>query len=329
VSVFERLDELYAIGGGPGANRSGYSAAEDEAHRLAAEWMRAAGLEPDADAAGNLIGRRGDARVWTGSHLDSVPNGGKFDGALGVVAGIEAASRLPDAPVAVAAFRAEETGAIGSKRLTELPQAFLELHIEQGPVLERLGEPLGVVTAIAGQAGGRVVFEGRADHAGTTPMSVRSDALVEAARFVLRVRDCAREPAVATVGAIEVEPNAANVVPARVTVTVDARAPDAAGLDELVQAIGFEPSSRLDPVAMSGPPFEVLCELLPEAPRLVSGAGHDAMVLAAAGVPTAMLFVRSLNGGVSHSPGELSSEEDIELGVEALTAALARLAAVG
>jgi acetylornithine deacetylase/succinyl-diaminopimelate desuccinylase-like protein len=308
VRVSDRLEELYAIGGGPGANRPGYSAAEDEAHGLAAEWMREAGLEPEVDAAGNLIGRRGEARVWTGSHLDSVPNGGKFDGALGVVAGIEAAARLPDAPLVAVAFRAEETGAIGSKRLSELPDAFLELHIEQGPVLERTDEPLGVVTGIAGQAGGVVVFEGRADHAGTTPMSARSDALVAAARFVLHVSECAREPAVATVGAIEVEPNAANVVPARVTMAVDARAPDAAGLDALVAAIGFEPSSWFEPVAMSGPPFEVLCGLLPDAPRLVSGAGHDAMVLAAAGVPTAMLFVRSLNGGVSHCPEELSSE---------------------
>jgi acetylornithine deacetylase/succinyl-diaminopimelate desuccinylase-like protein len=328
VNVLDRLDQLYAIGGGPGANRRGYSGAEDEAHRLAAEWMRSAGLAPEVDGVGNLIGRRGEARVWTGSHLDSVPNGGKFDGALGVVAGIEAAVRLPDTPIGVVAFRAEETGAMGSKRLVELPEAFLELHIEQGPVLERAGEPLGVVTAIAGQAGGAVVFEGRADHAGTTPISARSDALVEAARFVLHVRECAREPAVATVGAIEVEPNAANVVPARVTVAVDARAPDSAALDELVAAIGFEPSSRLDPVAMGGPPLEVLCELLPEAPRLVSGAGHDAMVLAAGGVPTGMLFVRSLNGGVSHCPEELSSEEDVELAVDVLTSALARLTAV-
>jgi allantoate deiminase len=326
VSVLERLEELYAIGGGQGANRPGYSTAEDEAHRLAGEWMREAGLEPEVDAAGNLIGRRGDARVWTGSHLDSVPNGGKFDGALGVVAGIEAAARLPDAPLAVVAFRAEETGPMGSKRLEQLPQAFLELHVEQGPVLEHEGQPLGVVAAIAGQARGQVVFEGRRDHAGTTPMSARVDALVEAARFVLHVRECVREPAVATVGAIEVEPNAANVVPARVTVSVDARAPDTARLDDLVQSIGFEPSSRLEPVAMSGPPFEALCELLPEAPRLVSGAGHDAMVLAAAGVPTAMLFVRSLNGGVSHSPEELSSAEDIEQGIQVLAAALERLA---
>jgi len=328
VSVFDRLAELYAIGGGPGANRRGYSAAEDEAHRLAAEWMRSARLEPEVDGAGNLIGVRGEARVWTGSHLDSVPNGGKFDGALGVVAGIEAAARLPEAPLAVVAFRAEETGPMGSKRLEQLPDAFVELHIEQGPVLERAGEPLGVVTGIAGQARGAVVFSGRADHAGMTPMAARSDALVEAARFVLHVRECAREPAVATVGAIEVEPNAANVVPARVTVAVDARAPDAAGLDELVAAIGFEPSSRLDPVAMSGLPFEVLSELLPDAPRLVSGAGHDAMVLAAAGVPTGMLFVRSLNGGVSHCPEELSSEDDIELAVAVLTNALARLTTV-
>jgi hydantoinase/carbamoylase family amidase len=277
---------------------------------------------------GNLIGRRGPARVWTGSHLDSVPSGGKFDGALGVVAGIEAAARLPDASLGVVAFRAEETGPMGSKRLAEQPGSFLEVHVEQGPVLERLGEPLAVVTAIAAQARGQMVFEGRADHAGTTPMGAREDALVAAARFVLHVRECARDPAVATVGAIEVEPNAMNVVPARVTVAVDARAPDARALDELVAAIGFEPGSRIDPVAMSGAPFEALGSLLPEAPRLVSGAGHDAMVLAAAGVPTAMLFVRSLNGGVSHCPEELSSEEDVELAVEVLTRALERLAAV-
>ncbi len=323
--ILDRLEQLYAIGGGPGANRPGYSPAEDEAHELAAGWMREAGLAVAADEAGNLFGRRGDARVWVGSHLDSVPNGGRFDGALGVVAAIEAAARLPDLPLAVVAFRAEETGPMGSRRLAELPEAFVELHIEQGPVLERAGEPLGVVTAIAGQARGAVVFEGRADHAGTSPMDARRDALVDAARFVLHVRECARGGGVATVGAIEVEPNASNVVPERVTVSVDARAPEAAQLDELIAAIGFEPSWRLAPVAMSGRPFETLAALLPDAPRLVSGAGHDAMVLAAAGVPTAMLFVRSRNGGVSHSPDELSSEEDVALAADVLADALASL----
>ena len=321
MSVHTRIEQIAKIGGRPG-----YSPAEDEAHELAAGWMEEAGLEVSRDEAGNLLGRRGDARVWTGSHLDSVPNGGRFDGVLGVVAGIEAAARLPDAPLGVAAFRAEETGPMGSRRLTELPEMFVEVHIEQGPVLERAGEPLGVVTAIAGQARGAKVFEGRADHAGTTPMDARLDALVDAARFVLHVREAARAGAVATVGAVEVEPNATNVVPGRVTVAVDARAPSAEALEELIARIGFEPTWRLVPVAMSGAPFETLCELLPDAPRLVSGAGHDAMVLAAEGVPTAMLFVRSLNGGVSHSPDEESDPADIALAVDVLTGALGRLA---
>jgi acetylornithine deacetylase/succinyl-diaminopimelate desuccinylase-like protein len=214
---------------------------------------------------------------------------------------------------------------MGSRRLADVPDAFVELHIEQGPVLERLGEPLGVVTAIAGQARGTVVFEGRADHAGTTPMDARADALVDAAEFVLHVRACATGGAVATVGSVAVAPNAVNVVPARVTVSVDARAPTVERLDELVAAIGFEPSSRFEPAEMRGAPYATLCELLPHAPRVVSGAGHDAMVLAAAGVPTAMLFVRSLNGGASHSPAELSSAEDVALAVDVLTETLRRL----
>jgi hydantoinase/carbamoylase family amidase len=287
--------------------------------------MREAGLEVAPDEAGNLFGSRGEARVWTGSHLDSVPNGGRFDGALGVVAAIEAADRLRETPLAVVAFRAEETGPMGSRRLEELPEAFIELHIEQGPVLERLGEPLGVVTGVIGQARGTMTFEGRAAHAGTTPMDERADALVEAARFVLHVRESAKDGARATVGALEVEPGATNVVPERVTVSVDARAPTAESLDALIESIRFEPTWRLDPVAMSGQPLAALRAVLPGAPELVSGAGHDAMVLAAAGVPTGMLFVRSLNGGVSHCPDELSSAEDISLAVDALTETIARV----
>jgi beta-ureidopropionase / N-carbamoyl-L-amino-acid hydrolase len=320
--AIDRLQEIAAIA----QHRAGYSPQEDAAHELAAGWMRAAGLETHVDGAGNLHGRRGVPRVWSGSHLDSVPTAGRFDGALGVVAAIEAAERLPEVPLGVVVFRAEETGPLGSRRLDQLPPSFLELHIEQGPVLATLGAPLGIVIGVAGQARGSVVFEGRADHAGTTPMDARVDALVEAARFVLHVRESAHGGAVATVGAVEVEPNAVNVVPARVTVSVDARAPSAAQLDDLIAAIGFEPASRLDPVEFSGRPLDTLRGVLPGAPELVSGAGHDAMVLAAAGVPTTMLFVRSLNGGVSHHPDELSSEEDIAGGIDALTAALERLA---
>ncbi len=311
--MLARLDEIYAIA----QHRAAYSPEEDAAHELAAGWMAEAGLEISRDEAGNLFGTRGDARVWAGSHLDSVPTAGKFDGALGVVAAIEAASRLPDAPLAVVAFRAEESGPMGSKKITSSPDAYLELHIEQGPVLAGLGEPLGVVTAIAGQARGLKVFQGRADHAGTTPMDARADALVEAAAFILHVRASARAGTVATVGAIEVQPNATNVVPEKVTVAVDARSADATLLDALIAEIGFDVQWRTDPIPMG----DAFAAVLPEAPRLVSGAGHDAMF-----VPNgSMLFVRSLNGGVSHHPDELSSPEDIELAVAALTAALARL----
>jgi acetylornithine deacetylase/succinyl-diaminopimelate desuccinylase-like protein len=311
--IVARLEEIYAIA----QHRAGYSAEEDAAHALAAGWMREAGLDVTRDEAGNLFGARGDARVWAGSHLDSVPTAGRYDGALGVVAAIEAAARLRDRPLAVVAFRAEETGPMGSKRIATAPDAYLELHIEQGPVLERLGEPLGVVTAIAGQARGARVFEGRADHAGTTPMGVRADALVAAARFILHVRDCAREGTVATVGSIRCEPNATNVVPQKVTVSVDARSADEALLEALVADIGFDVHWKSEPVPMG----DAFAAVLPDAPRLVSGAGHDAMF-----VPnSSMLFVRSLNGGVSHHPDELSSPDDIALGVKALTAALDRL----
>jgi allantoate deiminase len=313
--IVERLDEIYAIA----QHRAAYSPEEDAAHELAAGWMREAGLEVSRDRAGNLFGSRGAARVWAGSHLDSVPTAGRFDGALGVVAAIEAASRLRDRPLAVVAFRAEETGPMGSKKIESSPDAYLELHIEQGPVLAALDEPLGVVTAIAGQARGHRTFVGRADHAGTTPMDARQDALVEAAAFVLHVRASAREGTVATVGAIEVEPNATNVVPEKVTVAVDARSADGSLLDALIAEIGFEVHWKSDPVPLG----DAFGAVLPNAPRLVSGAGHDAMF-----VPNAsMLFVRSLNGGVSHHPDELSSVEDIALAVDALTAALARLTA--
>jgi acetylornithine deacetylase/succinyl-diaminopimelate desuccinylase-like protein len=313
MSVLDRIEEVYAIA----QHRAAYSAEEDAAHELAAGWMREAGLEVSRDEAGNLFGTRGDARVWAGSHLDSVPTAGRFDGVLGVVAAIEAAARLPDRPLAAVAFRAEETGPLGSKRIAVAPDAYLEVHIEQGPVLAGLGEPLGVVTAIAGQARGSRVFKGRADHAGTTPMDARADALVEAAQFVLHVRASAGAGTVATVGHIEAEPNATNVVPERVGVSVDARSADAALLDRLIAEIGFDVQWKSDPVPMG----DAFAAVLPDAPRLVSGAGHDAMF-----VPnSSMLFVRSLNGGVSHHPDELSSAEDIALAVDALTEALVRL----
>jgi acetylornithine deacetylase/succinyl-diaminopimelate desuccinylase-like protein len=322
--VLERLEALYALG----ATRIGYSPAEDAAHDLLAGWLAEAGLAVERDRAGNTLGRRGEPRLWLGSHLDTVPDGGRFDGALGVVGALEVAVRT-EIPLAVVAFRDEERSFAGSRACVEdgrLPAVYLELHVEQGPVLERSDAPIGIVTGIVGQAGGEVVFTGRADHAGTTPMDVRDDALVKAAEFVLDAQAAAGPGTVVTVGRIEAEPGAGNVVPERVILSVDARAPSSEQLAELIAAVGFEPSWRNEPVAMSDPPLAALREAAPGAPELLSGAGHDAGVLAAAGVPSGMLFVRSLNGGVSHSPRELSSAEDIAIALDVLERAAVRIA---
>jgi acetylornithine deacetylase/succinyl-diaminopimelate desuccinylase-like protein len=343
VRFFERLDELYAIGDGPGANRIGYSAEEDRAHELAATWMREAGLEVTIDESGNLIGRLpGEdpdlSELWTGSHLDSVLQGGRYDGALGVVAGLEALDRLGRRPrtLAVVAFRDEERGCAGSRGLcagSQLPGAFVELHHEQGPRLAAAGAPLGVVTGIVGYKRGTRTIQGRAGHAGTTPMLGRQDALVAAAEEILRVRDAALsvKDAVATVGQLEVEPGGTNVIPSRVTFSLDVRAPDAERLSRVIAAVGIEDAGRTEPVAMSDSvraalraPIEARGLPVVELP---SGAGHDAGILAAAGVDAGMLFVRAGADGVSHSPDEAASDEDVLLAVDVLTDALELLSA--
>jgi allantoate deiminase len=334
VRIFERLDELYAIGGGPGANRPHPSEAEDEAHRLAAKWLEDAGLETEIDRHGNLIGRSSRSPdVWVGSHVDSVPQGGRFDGTLGIVAAIEAVERTGAGAVVV--FRGEEVGCVGSRALVAagggLPRAFLEFHVEQGPVLAAADAPLGVVTGIVGYARGEVVVEGAAGHAGTTPMDVRDDALVKAARSILRLEEEARAipDAVATVGRIEAEPGGINVIPGRVRYSVDVRAPDWERLDRLIVLAGIDHTHAAAPAEMSPRVIGALREEVEarglSVVELASGAGHDAGVLAAAGVPSGMLFVRSLNGGVSHSPDELSSDEDVALAVDVFVGVLGRL----
>jgi allantoate deiminase len=392
VRVLERLERIYVIGGGIGANRPAYAGGEDAAHALVAGWMRDAGLEVERDAAGNLYGRLRGTRpelpeVWTGSHLDSVPRGGRFDGALGVIAGLEAVQRLgrQERTLSVVAFRDEEgwrwgLGCFGSRALcgqldvrelqqrdlegvtrteavgAQLPEsgwlvspaAFVEVRIEQGPVLDELDVPLGVVTSIAGLSRLAVTFSGTAGHAGTTPMAARDDALVKAARFVLEVESAALpsnsllqgRTAVATVGQLSVEPGATNVIPSRVALSVDARAPEEDGLTAVLAAIeqaaagaeltllGRTPPQQMTP-SVRFALRETLDELGLPAPELHSGAGHDARVLACSDVPAGMLFVRSRNGGVSHSPDEWSEPDDVGLAVDALAGALRRLAAAG
>ncbi len=337
-----RLDALYAIGGGPGANRVGYSPEEDEAHRLVGGWMQEAGLEIDVDPDGNLVGRLvGDEpdlpEVWSGSHLDSVPQGGRFDGPLGVLGALEALCRLGRRrrTLAVVAFREEERGCVGSRAFVargRLPGTFVELHHEQGPRLALLDAPLAIVTSIVGYVRGERVVEGRAGHAGTTPMDVRADALVGAAEEILRIRDVARsiDGAVATVGSLDVEPGGINVIPGKVTFTIDARASDAERLERLIRELGLDGSRAVQPTPLGGAPADALraafeARGLPVV-ELASGAGHDAGVLARAGVPSTMLFVRAQNGGVSHSPEEYAAPEDVALAIDVLTDALGRLA---
>ena len=215
----------------------------------------------------------------------------------------------------------------GLRRARPAPEAFLELHVEQGPVLERAGAPLGIVTAIFGQARGEVVFEGRADHAGTTPMDARDDALVAAAEFVLRVGAAPTGHAPATVGRLEVEPGAVNVVPARVTVSVDARAASRAGArrarrrDRLRAVLASRAGRDARPAAGSAaggrPRARPSSSRAPATTRRSSRPPVCRPGCSSCG---------ACNGGVSHSPDELSSEDDIALGDRCARARLARIA---
>ncbi len=391
--VLRWLDELYAIGGGTGANRPGLSTAEDEAHRVVRGWMSEAGLVTTTDAAGNLYGRRAGREpalpeIWSGSHLDTVPQGGRYDGALGVVAALRAVatSAAGRRTATVVAFRDEEGcrfggGFLGSLALVDAvtddmldrrdregvsvrealassgrrltpgagwlaspPAAYLEAHIEQGPVLADRDAALGIVTSIVGILEMRVVFTGREGHAGTTPMVLRSDAALCAAAFQVAAAAVAREivDAVVTVGtAVAVEPGATNVIARSATVVLDLRAPDGARLDQLRDAVtaaaeraaaehrcGATASTLVSvaPVACAAPVQAAVARAIPDAPLLASGAGHDAQVLAGAGIPVGMLFVRSRNGGISHSPTERSDDTDVLACVEALRRALTDLA---
>ena len=212
-----------------------------------------------------------------------------------------------------------------------LPGTYVELHHEQGPRLAQAGAPLGVVTGIVGYKRGVRTIEGRAGHAGTTPMADRNDALVAAAEEILRVRDAAPRSTKLwrRSGSCEVEPGGINVIPSRVTFSLDARAPDAERLSRLIAAVGLEEAGRTEPVEMS-PSVRAALRAAVESRglpvvELASGAGHDAGILASAGVDAGMLFVRAQAGGVSHSPDEHASDEDVAVAVDVLTDALATL----
>ena len=392
-----RLTELGTVGrtADGGVTRLSYLADHVEAARRTARWMREAGAEVGVDRWGNLFGvvpGTGGALppIAAGSHLDTVPNGGIFDGALGVVAAIEVAASLREAgvtlrhPLLLLAFAEEEgvsfgLGCLGSRgvagRLATLdsladrggrsaaeairgfdpgvprrempgPMAgYLELHIEQGPILERQGARLAAVDAIVGIARMAFVFRGEPNHAGTTPMNARRDALWGAADLIAKVREMARGTegrAVGTVGQCAVTPGAANVIPGLAEVTVELRSADAGILNgfcaeiqsaasacaaryglELEHRPGWsEPPVPLDPRVreeVAGAARDLGWPLV----TISSWAGHDAKILAGV-VPAGMIFVPSLRG-ISHSPLEQTTWEDVARGTQLLCRAVERL----
>jgi N-carbamoyl-L-amino-acid hydrolase len=377
-----------------GYRRSAYSEADVACREWFIEEALDRSLAVQTDGCGNLWAwwgdPDGDGAVATGSHLDSVPHGGGYDGPLGIVSALLAIDLLrergvtPSRPLAVVAFAEEEgsrfgVACLGSRLLTgALPPerarllrdrdgvtltsamgeadldrtdlagdpvrlgrlaAFVELHIEQG---RGLGEHrVGVASAIWPHGRWRLEFSGEGNHAGTTRMADRRDPMLTFAYTVLAANKEARlAGAHATVGRAEIRPNATNAVPPAVTAWLDARASTQSTLDGLVAAIAerarqragrdgtavevtaesLSPETRFDPELR-----DRIVGLLDGAPVLATGAGHDAGVLAAAGVPTAMLFVRNLTG-VSHAPAEHATDEDCAAGVLALARVLEDLA---
>lgn len=372
-------------------------------HRKAADlvgaWMREAGMAVSEDALGTVRGHwhtEKKKRLLIGSHIDTVIDAGKYDGPLGVVAGIlavrELAERNVDLPfgIDVLAFGDEEgsrfrTTLAGSSAcagvfdrsslafpdrngisladaikayghsVDAIPAAaydpsdvvaFVEVHIEQGPVLEAKGLPLGVVTGIVGQSRMRVVVLGEAGHAGTVPMHMRQDALAGAAELMLLIERTALENQddgmVATVGRIEASPGATNVIPGRVGFSLEFRsssdAKRKAAIDQIkadAQRIGgrrklefaFEPFHETNTTACTPALQDLMADAIVslgyQTVRLPSGAGHDAQVMAKL-CPMAMLFVRC-KGGVSHNPAEFASEADMGLSVAALVRFIERL----
>jgi hydantoinase/carbamoylase family amidase len=397
--VLGRIEELASFGGQSdgGVTRVAFSPDELAARDRVAEWMRTAGLEVRFDRFGNMFGSTdanepGAYVSLSGSHIDTVPSGGRLDGALGVVAAVEAVEAmrrsgcLPQRPLEVVVWRCEEpvrfsqgkVGSLffsGSLALSELraieetpidlgeiirqeaarPQraetrvvaSILELHIEQGCVLERAARQLGIVTAIAAPIRTRLTFLGRADHSGTTPMAERRDALCGAAEFVLAVEEAAlgerAAASVATTGAIDCFPGAMNVVPGTVTLLVDLRGVDEASMGRLQGAIRaraeaiagarsldleFETLSVGTPTQLRPEVIGCVADALRDVnynPMLMpSGAGHDAQCFAAS-ADVGMIFVPSV-GGISHSPDEHTAAEDVVAGARALAPAWFALA---
>jgi allantoate deiminase len=395
--VVADIEAAAAFGGeGTGVTRLAWSSELRDALAWLSTQLEELGLKVELDPAGNLIGRwqtgTGSA-VVVGSHFDTVPSGGRYDGALGVLSGLAAIRLLkqqgvqPKRPLWLVSFMDEEGARFGAalfgsrafvgKDLADLgdrrdpegvslreamaalgfdfdllPQAraidgvgaYLELHIEQGPVLESEGLQIGVVTGIVGLIGFRARFTGEANHAGTTPMGLRRDALCGAASAILALRDAARtrDDITTNVGIVSAEPGAFNVVPGAAEFSIDVRSATADGyaslepmVRETLESIATEQGLeldlrevyRLEPLPLAPEIVDVVERAAVKQGathrRLPSGAGHDAMEVGRH-APTGMLFVPSRKG-ISHNPEEFTEPEHCELGARVLASALEEL----
>ena len=397
--LMARIEALGALGATPegGVRRIALTEADKAGRDQVVTLMKEAGLEVLVDRIGNVLairrGREDSPPVMTGSHIDTVANGGKLDGNLGVLAGLEVIETLNDAkietrrPLAVAFFTNEEgtrfqpdmmgslvyagglalaealaaeddDGMVLGRALEQVgyagemtpgaivPHAFVELHIEQGPQLEREGVTIGAVENLQGISWTEVVFTGEANHAGTTPLHLRHDAGYCAAALTAFLRDLAKEMGgvqVATVGVIELEPNVINVVPSRARMTVDLRNADNALLAEAEQgfhtylaqlaaaegvAVETTQLVRFDPVIFDSQIVERIeanaKALGHSCRRMTSGAGHDAQMMSRI-CPAAMIFTPSING-ISHNPAEATASADLMAGANVLLHTLLDLA---
>jgi len=392
----EALGRIGATAKG-GLNRVALTDDDRRGRDLLVEWMRQAGLAVTVDQMGNIFGQRagsdGAAPVMMGSHADSVPTGGKYDGQLGVLCALEVIRTLNDRkaatrhPVAMAIFTNEEgarfqpamigsgvmagkipledaynardrdgvrlgdelerIGYLGSEPCVPRPlRAYLELHIEQGPILEEQHLPVGVVEGIVAISWSRLTLTGVQDHAGPTPMRIRHDALVAAAEIVRGVREIPRKiggDMVSTVGRLDLTPNIPNAIPGRVSLSVDLRAPDE---HHVTRALGFLDRLVKEAARVEGVTYELdhywrvprthfdveVVDTIEEAAkglghgyrRILSGAGHDAQYMATI-CPTGMIFVPS-RGGRSHCEEEFTPMDDIEKGANTLLLAASKLA---
>ena len=389
--IQQHITALSKYGANPagGVSRVAFSDADIAGRKYVGSLMQAAGLNLRTDAAGNIIGRREGSdpklpAILIGSHIDSVPGGGNYDGDVGVIGAIEVAQTLKEHnvrlkhPLEVVIFVDEEGGTVGSfamigrlqpdaldlmthsgkiirdgiravggdpDRLADAVRkqgdfkAYVELHIEQGAILDESDVDIGVVEGIVGIRWWDVTIEGVPNHAGTTPMNRRRDAMLSAAEFALAVNRVATSMPgrqVATVGRIRAEPGAPNVIPGKVVLSLEIRDLDAAKMTTVYEAIHAEADkiaqARQTPFTFTqlkvssepAPTDKRLQQIIAKAASslklsskaMPSGAGHDAQEIAHI-APTGMIFVPSV-GGISHAPKEFTSQQDMANGANVL-----------